>query len=38
MLFGIVLIGPGKVSLDALLFSKRPRDLPAHSAALNPSL
>jgi putative oxidoreductase len=38
LLLGTLLGGPGKVSLDALLFSKRTRALPPHPAALHPSL
>ncbi|MET0413715.1 MAG: DoxX family protein [Polyangiaceae bacterium] len=38
LLFGLVLTGPGKVSLDALLFGKRSRDLTTRAVALNPSL
>lgn len=35
MLLGIALTGPGKVSLDALLFGKRSRDLTTRAVALN---
>jgi putative oxidoreductase len=37
MLFGVALMGPGKVSLDALLFGKRTRELTTRGALLNPS-
>jgi putative oxidoreductase len=38
MLFGLVLTGPGKLSLDSLLFGRRVDELtPTHVAALHPS-
>jgi putative oxidoreductase len=38
LLFGLVLTGPGKVSLDGLLFGKRSRELTTGAVALNPSI
>jgi putative oxidoreductase len=38
LLLGIVLMGPGKLSLDALLFGKRSHALPTRTVALTPSV
>jgi putative oxidoreductase len=37
MLLGIVLTGPGKVSLDALIFDRRSSELTTRAVALHPS-